>query len=804
MSVPSILQNKPLRRPVDMNIQSEILYPIQFNQHSTRFVFDNKGILDSNSRINLAVSVNKLEEITTGEEDSAVVAPTVVLPTTVDAGLFKGAQVELTSGNITAIAGGSTTTAKFASVTIGDIKNKGVKVGDQFAITVAGRLNEVSMITGISDTTDLITFSPAIATAVGVGNTAKIYSSTVFEVLTDAGATVSEVEDYYVNMYMRIGAGEGDGTTAGANGITRGLITKYDTSATPNQITIGASQFAPDYPYRLNTEADTLWVDANKQSLLLNTTGDNKLLCVYNPLTIVLPASLDEVEGYYNGYNLTAENNISPDNKKTTVIKYYQTKAEALADTGNGFKMIDPPARVCYISKTFNAPNHGYSLVAGTGGATEITLHKHEVFASSMFPISTGVASLIKRAVLTVGGREVSSLDSVGHFNTITNMLNSTEYREKILFHLQGVNDGMVFGKDTQGLDGFIKLAHGKAIDGVLTTMPDALKLGGTLLTTPRFSLPLSDLIPMLRGVKLPLFAINQEVSLLIEWAEDINGHRIVQETEAGSTYEKTTIHESECYLMTDYLYYEAEMDAVLNEINGNDWTLPYEDVITIDAQLPALTQQPVGNTPLNYTKTETDTLLYLGGKTVRNLLIQKQSGNIHMTGGIGNNRLEGIYNSRGFQRPETFNLMIDNKPFYDNDITLGGLQYQELSRCFDTHLQIPFARYSLTNAVNDNYDLDRDTGGYISNIKFLDAPHGGSAVPQSRALEGNQNYFGINIGNPSGNGEVMSPLPLIFRHTTERKATNSEWDDPITYKFYATIKRGLGIRRGGMVVVSG
>mgnify|MGYP003639188460 FL=1 len=804
MSVPSILQNKPLRRPVDMNIQSEILYPIQFNQHSTRFVFDNKGILDSNSRINLAVSVNKLEEITTAPENSGTDAATVVLPTTVDAGLFKGQQVELTSGNITA-TGGTTTTAIFSSLTIVAVLVAGVKVGDQIQNTVAGRLNEVAMITAISVETDTITFEPIFANAVANTNTLKIYSSTVFEVETDAGATLSEVEDYYVNMYMRIGAGEGDGTTGAAGGITRGFITKYDTSTTPNQITIGprmAGEFA--YPYRLATQTDTLWVDDNKMKLLLNTTGDNKLLCIYNPLTIVLPAGLDEEEGYYNGWNLTAVGNITPDDKKTTVIKYYQTNAEALADTGNGFKMIDPPARTCFISKTFNAPNGGYSLIAGTGGVTAITLHKHEVFASSMFPISTGVASLIKRAVLTVGGREVSSLDSVGHFNTITNMLNSTEYREKILFHLQGVNDGMVFGKDTEGLDGFIKLAQGKAIDTVLTTMPDALKLGGTLLTTPRFSLPLSDLIPMLRGVKLPLFAINQEVSLLIEWAEDINGHRIVQETEAGSTYEKTTIHESECYLMTDYLYYEAEMDAVLNEINGNDWTLPYEDVITIDAQLPALAQQPVGNTPLNYTKTETDTLLYLGGKTVRNLLIQKQSGNIHMTGGIGNNRLEGIYNSRGFQRPETFNLMIDNKPFYDNDITLGGLQYQELSRCFDTHLQIPFARYSLANAVNDDYDLDRDTGGYISNIKFLDAPHGGSAVPQSRALEGNQNYFGINIGNPSGNGEVMSPLPLIFRHTTERKATNSEWDDPITYKFYATIKRGLGIRRGGMVVVSG
>ena len=51
--------------------------------------------------------------------------------------------------------------------------------------------------------------------------------------------------------------------------------------------------------------------------------------------------------------------------------------------------------------------------------------------------------------------------------------------------------------------------------------------------------------------------------------------------------------------------------------------------------------------------------------------------------------------------------------------------------------------------------------------------------------------------------GVKMSNLPVIFRHITERKATNDEYSDPITYKFYATIKRGMGIRRGGMVMVS-
>ena len=799
MSVPSILQNKPLRRPVDMNIQSEILYPIQFNQYSTRFVFDNKGILDSNSRLNLAVSVNKEEAEEEGPENSLTDAATVVMPTAVDAAMFKGAQLLLTSGDVTA-TGGTTTTAIISAADMTDIKGRGVKLDDQIAITVAGRLNEVSAITGLSDTT--ITFSPAIAGAVANTNTFKVYSSTIFEVETDgAGTVLSEVANYYEGMWIRIGAGEGDGTaSAGSTGITRGYIKKYDTTTTPHQIVVNPRQI---------TTSDAAWGDTNKKNLLLNTTATNKQLAIYNPKSIVMPAAMDQPEEYWNGWNLTADGNCLPTGLKTTVIRYYQTTAEAVADTKNGINILAAPNRIAYLSKTFNT-SLGWDLIVGTGGVSAITMNKHQEFASSMFPISTGVASLIKRAVLTVGGREVSSLDSVGHFNTITNMLNSTEYREKILFHLQGVNDGMRFSNSINtnahpnGLNGFIELAHGKKVDKQIITMPDALKLGGTAATTPRFSLPLSDLIPMLKGVKLPLFAINQEVSLLIEWSEDINGHRIVQETEYGSTYEKTVIQESECFIMTDYLYYESEMDAVLDEINKNDWTLPYEDVITIDAQLPALTVEPGGTTPDDFTKTETDTLLYLGGKTVRNILVQKQSGNTVITGGIGNNRLEGIYNSRGFQRPETYNLMIDNKPFYDNDLTLSGLQYQEIARCFDTHLQMPFARYSLANAVNDDYDLDRNTGGYISNKKFLDAGHAGSALPVSRALNGNQNYFGINIGNPSGNGETMSPLPLIFRHTTERKATNSEWDDPITYKFYATIKRGMGIRRGGMVVVSG
>ena len=804
MSVPAILQNKPLRRPTNMNIQSEILYPIQFNQHSTRFVFDNKGVLDSNSRINLAVSINK-----TPQQDSAAVAVPALVGTDIGVASCDFVELEIKakeiSDGVASVAGSNAggTTVVFLKTVLAPVITDGLKVGDILSnstITDGTNASTITIIDTSDATNTTITVAPALGSQVNATNVIKFYSRTQYVVDALGGDLPSSVKDYYKGFMVKLGlqvpSDHGAVAPPTEANMVQGRITGYTSTdeAGGNILTVGELFSCADGTTALTT--------AQRKLTLNGRIAAAKQGCIYNPYSIVLGAAMAKTDGHWNGYDCVASTNVSPTAQGVIVHRYYAVGATALTDAPKHYiKVLKPVARVAYLSTDANNFKLGWVQSPATGGPTSVVMRLFGQQIKGMMPISTGVSSLIKRAVLTIGGREVSSLDSVGHFNTITNLLNSTEYRQKVLRPLEGVNDGMTFRSSQTEEQGFIGLIDGNATDTATISIPASLEIGGSLATTPRFSIPLSNLIPMMRGVKLPLFAINQEVSLLIEWAEDKDGHRICSQQPAGHTYEKTTIHEEECFMMCDYLYFEEEMGMIMDEIEQNDWSLPYEDVITIDAQLSAIAR-PLPATPHNFTKTETNTLLYLGGKSVRSIIIQKQSNNFTALN-IGNNRLEGVYNSRGFQRPETYNLMIDNKPFYDNDLTLNGLHYQEFSRCFDTHLQIPNARYSMADMVDGNFDYIRGgDSGYITNKKFLGLERG-VGIEQSRALTGNQNYFGINLGNQAGMGVKMSNLPVIFRHITERKATNDEYSDPITYKFYATIKRGMGIRRGGMVMVS-
>tara|TARA_R110000772_G_scaffold65550_3_gene146275 strand:- start:331 stop:2796 length:2466 start_codon:yes stop_codon:yes gene_type:complete len=820
MSVPSILMNKPLRRPTDMNIQSEILHPINFNQNSAKFVFDNKGILDSNSRLNIALTTTKGVQVDVGAANTPTDAGTVIKPLACDSILFTGAQLQYlvgTDGVIDTVGPISTTVATFAAADMTANGKLGVKVGDFIYNTE--KVQNISVITAISTTT--YTFSPAFAQTNVAGNSFAFYSCDKILIGAQGANVPLTTPKYYNKMMVRFKASGGGFSDAGLGGIRIGTVASWDPTAI-TQGAFGTAAEAVSYIGTLTLDGKaaalsnpdgSVLSDAQKKLILFGQKEANSEACaVYNPRSVVL-GQATEVNGKYNGFRMTASNNCLPNATKTTILRYYAVGADAKVEATvvAGINWLDPPNKIAYTSIDFNS-GKGFTKICGTGGVSSIVLVKNELTNPSTLPISTGIASVIKRAVLTIGGREISSLDAVGHFNTITNMLNSTEYRDKILLPLQGVNDAMKYGEDVSAslgvaTQGFITMKDEKEIRTPGTAsefidMPDRLKIGETLATTPEFSLPLSDLIPMMRGVKLPLFAINQEVALLIEFSEDTNGHRIVQEVDFGGEYGKSIIQESSVFMMTDYLYYEAEMDAVLQEINSVGWQLPYEDVITIDSQLPAI-EKPSGVAPNDFTRTETSTLLYLGGKMLRNIIIQKQSTNVEITNGIGNNRLEGVYNSRSLQRPETYNLTIDNVPFYDNDIELSGLQSQELSRCFDTHLQIPFARYSLAELVEKDYTFDRDASGYITNVRVLETLHSASGRPLCRLLSGNQNYFGINIGNIAGMGREMSNLPLVFRHITERTSANDEYSDALAYRFYCTIKRGLNISQGGYVAIS-
>ena len=52
-AVPSILQTGIMNTPSNMKIETSLLYPVSISQKRAKFVFDRKGVLNSNSRLQL-------------------------------------------------------------------------------------------------------------------------------------------------------------------------------------------------------------------------------------------------------------------------------------------------------------------------------------------------------------------------------------------------------------------------------------------------------------------------------------------------------------------------------------------------------------------------------------------------------------------------------------------------------------------------------------------------------------------------------------------------------------------------------
>ena len=56
-TLPAVLRTDTFERPVNQDVNTDVLRPVQFNQKTCRFVFDRKGVLDANSQLNLKLIV---------------------------------------------------------------------------------------------------------------------------------------------------------------------------------------------------------------------------------------------------------------------------------------------------------------------------------------------------------------------------------------------------------------------------------------------------------------------------------------------------------------------------------------------------------------------------------------------------------------------------------------------------------------------------------------------------------------------------------------------------------------------------
>ena len=75
-SLPALLRTNVLQRPETQSVDTSILRPVNFSQQGCKFVFEKKGILDSNSHLQMKLRVKSANGVDVGANVFAGYLPT--------------------------------------------------------------------------------------------------------------------------------------------------------------------------------------------------------------------------------------------------------------------------------------------------------------------------------------------------------------------------------------------------------------------------------------------------------------------------------------------------------------------------------------------------------------------------------------------------------------------------------------------------------------------------------------------------------------------------------------------------------
>tara|TARA_Y100000114_G_scaffold60327_1_gene55288 strand:+ start:6208 stop:7743 length:1536 start_codon:yes stop_codon:yes gene_type:complete len=440
----------------------------------------------------------------------------------------------------------------------------------------------------------------------------------------------------------------------------------------------------------------------------------------------------------------------------------------------------------------------------------------HADDTNSTLPTSTGALAMIRRAYLEIGGRRVSDLVQVGQYSTWKRLHFSNEYKKGIVQPKQGGNDVFVgsaarviratndivtqrtrgFGMPTGTLgressefavnDFDSSATYGtQQADQSDVADPPKRRITRDPNTTPSFAIGLGQLIPFLSGgVQIPLFAIREEVSLVIEWADPTFGHRFYPpQTDAAGNAQNaadctSTIVENSVFMCVDYLFYPDLMAGLAEEImQRGGFDVPYTEILTQENML--ITGAGDGAFNSNFQ-------LALGGKKVKHIIVQKEL----VDGANESINNLGRYNSLAFRLGEQIQLNIDSNNYYSRPLSNGSLQKHEADMVEASPLQLCDYRYSWFNQTDP-------AGAIGANDVGLSARLVNTYTNDSEC--GSQHWIGIKLENSFGQGMRMSNLPVIY--TTQSKPgiglAAADQDTQRRVRFFTGIQKVLNISQG-------
>jgi hypothetical protein len=430
---------------------------------------------------------------------------------------------------------------------------------------------------------------------------------------------------------------------------------------------------------------------------------------------------------------------------------------------------------------------------------------------NSFLPTSTGALAMIDRAYLTIGGKRVSDLQQVGQYNTWKHLHYSNEYRKGVQQPKQGTNDVFMGSTDPRIAPASATAIRARGFqppygqlgreaseyaiatsssdfaeqqaDRTATTDRPKRLLTKDPATTPTFSIGLSQLIPFMVGVNLPLFAIKEEVALHIEWAGSGYGQRFMWNryntngddlNDVNQYYKQSvsTIVEDECFIMADYLYFPQQMEAIEDQImNSGGYDIPYDDVATQEN----FTTYATGDFTNEYQ-------IVMGGKKVKRIIVQKE------WEGLKDFANCSLYNSTELADGCSYQFKIDSQNVYSLPLRNRALQKAETDLVEGIPLVMCDYLYSFKNNVDATGAISTNTSGITDRLC-------NSHLQRNEA--GTQNWIGVKLENSQGQAKRLSNQPIIYTETGECKAVNNGSERKV--RFFCLYQKLVNIS-GGLV----
>jgi hypothetical protein len=202
---------------------------------------------------------------------------------------------------------------------------------------------------------------------------------------------------------------------------------------------------------------------------------------------------------------------------------------------------------------------------------------------SRFYSSNVGVHQLISRCALKIGTKTIQEIDGYNYLSAYKSMFISNEHqkeREQVqsarcIAHEFRYDDST----DTNGgvnnntRSYFYGLSNGReyrnATGASFTAMTPDLEIHQwqDIKNTPVFQIALSELFPMLKQTQLPLYMMNEPVSVELHF-DPVNVNRC--QAKGGGATDTYTINQDELKLIADYIYYPQDMMTAYANANQN------------------------------------------------------------------------------------------------------------------------------------------------------------------------------------------------------------------------------------------